>query len=77
MNDAHSLTCSACGQTKPEPPLYAVVIDDDGDAWQRRNLGLNGWYSAMPSGVYQERTWSDLVTSYGVKRIVYTPGDDA
>lgn len=43
--------CPTCGQAvvPAEPPIGSVVIDADGDAWQRKKKGdaPEGWSSVM------------------------------
>lgn len=72
-------TCPTCGQeVLPEEPTDgSVVIDQDGDAWQRRELGdtPEGWSSVIHCSDLRGITWADLVTKYGPVTVVYRPGE--
>lgn len=61
------------GEQAAEPPNRTVVIDRDGDAWQRDDRearDLPGWYSA---GGTAPLTWANLLRNYAPVRLVYTP----
>lgn len=62
------------GEGQPEPPDHAVVIDSEGDAWQRddREDGNTGpgWYCAGGTAPF---TWADLLDGYGPVTLVYVP----
>lgn len=56
---------------EPEPPAGSVVIDSEGDAWQR---GVNGWF--VSQGLYggmSSLTWLELARLNGPLKVVYTP----
>lgn len=66
-----SETCSACGQELPygqEPPELSVVLDEDNDAWQRRD----GSWDCVASGADRYVSWAYLNKNYGPITIVYT-----
>jgi hypothetical protein len=46
-----------------EPPIFSIVIDDSGDAWQRGQSG--DWGCAMGGRFYQEWPWSKLQETFG------------
>lgn len=55
----------------PEPPAGSVVIDSDGDAWQRK---YRGWLLAATRNDEDDYlTWSALSDCYAPIKIVYTP----
>ncbi|MFB9529056.1 hypothetical protein [Nonomuraea roseola] len=57
-------------ETLPEEPsARAVVVDCDGDAWQRSYDGL--WRMAGESVVGWD--WEALTRSYSPVQVVYTP----
>jgi hypothetical protein len=62
----------------PEPPRGSVVIDGEGDAWQRGPSGLSRerWYLAgHKPGV--THSFSELADFFGPLTVVYTPGSAA
>lgn len=59
-----------------EPGLGSVVIDVDGDAWQRHPNGAFDWQMAGADGeddINHSRTWAALNERYGPVKVVYTP----
>lgn len=71
MNDIP--TCSACGQTMPEPPYKSVALDRDGDAWQRQDYVELSW--RMP-GMREYRTWADVVRDHGPMNVIHNPEEN-
>lgn len=51
----------------PEPAVGSVVVDKDGDAWQRSG---KEWDSAVG---LSSREWSALSKWFGPAKVVYTP----
>jgi len=55
-----------------EPAEYAVVIDKDGEAWQRREwIGNPGW--SLADQRTQVHTWAEVNEHFGPLTVVYTP----
>lgn len=55
-----------------EPPLGSVVIDADGDAWQRR--ADDDWscsFHGLMRGQYDGQTWAALIAQHGPVVIVH------
>lgn len=52
----------------PEPPVGSVVLDFDGDAWQRNGVG---W--ASPEFRHGVQSWEGLNRDLGRLRVIYTP----
>lgn len=60
----------------PEPPDKSVVIDREGDAWQRDDDSPDPdtrWMLAGSDYTHTGRFWDDLTSIYGPVRLVYTP----
>lgn len=55
----------------PEPRLLAVVIDDDGDAWQRSADHGGQWVMA---GDDVPLSWAELDVGYGPLELVWSVG---
>jgi hypothetical protein len=55
-----------------EPEEDAVVLDADGDAWQRDN---DGWYLAggTEDGPHWDQTWKSLIERFGPFKVIYAP----
>lgn len=63
--------CDGSGYIMPEePPMYAVIIDGDGDAWQRRS---GGWSCTLHGDDLTRKSWRTMVEDHGYARTVYTP----
>ncbi|GAA0955549.1 hypothetical protein GCM10009560_79440 [Nonomuraea longicatena] len=60
--------CPTCGNENPEPVEGAVILDRDGDVWQRQR---DGW--RMLGGGRGPRSWDYVTQTYGVRRILHTP----
>jgi hypothetical protein len=63
--------CDRCGNPNPEPPERSVILDGDGDAWQRR---WGGWKMVGGDDV---RTWSYVQNTYGVREVLHLAQVDA
>jgi hypothetical protein len=57
-----------------EPAIGSVVLDLDGDAWQR---DMDGWSLALRSRDSSKYDWSwdRLVEEYGVDKVIHEPED--
>ena len=57
----------------PEPPIGSVVLDQDGDAWQRTVGDQSGgsWWASWPYP--SEITWDRLSKAAGPLRVIYAP----
>lgn len=59
---------------RPEPPPGSVVLDREGDAWQRSHgnyFGHRWWHCG------QQFTWTELLDKYGPVRVIYDPSAPA
>ncbi len=58
-----------------QPPVGSVVLDVDGDAWQRHVDILNGdaWHVASQQAFVGTSTWDTLSSKYGPLTVIYTP----
>lgn len=58
----------------PEPPRNSVVIDSDGDAWQKQGDD-DGWFLAGSgqNSTYYDLSWAQLSKNHGPVKVVYTP----
>jgi hypothetical protein len=70
-------SCPTCGHETfpPEPPVDSIVLDNDGDAWQRKldSDAPDGWACIVHSSDYEGRDWKDLVQNWGPITVVYLP----
>jgi hypothetical protein len=57
-----------------EPAIGSVILDEDGDAWQR---DADGWSLALRTRDSEKYDWSwdMLVEDYGVSKVIYEPED--
>lgn len=67
-------TCYACGQDLPlpaEPPYGSVVLDSDGDAWQRRGTGPEAWSCIVRDEEFQGFSWERLYRNHRPLKVAY------
>lgn len=65
---SRSSTFRIIGAYEDEPPMGSVVLDSDGDAWQRQGIG---WNCAMASDVHSGWPWQKLTSNYTL-RLIYS-----
>lgn len=64
---SRSSTFQMIGDREPEPPFGSIVMDGDGDAWQRQT---EGWNCAHWGSEYRNWSWNRLVGTLTL-RLIY------